>query len=257
VGDPMIDFEIRGRVAVITLNRPEARNALSRDGVLGLEAAVERLEADAQLRVGILAGAPPAFCAGADLKMIAAGRQEEFFTERGGWGGFVRLERVKPVIAAVDGAAVGGGTELVLACDLVVASTAAYFGVPEVTRGLVPAAGALHRLLRKLPENLAMECLLTGAPITAETAAQHRLVNELCAPGEALESALELAERIAANPPVAVQESLRVARSVASWQPVEKDAWTQTAIAVARVLATDEVVEGVQAFIEKRPRVDL
>src|SRR6476659_8703512 len=168
----VIDYELQGHVAVITINRPEARNAVNGDVAEGIEAAVDRLEADDDVWVGILTGARTEegyiFSAGADLKAINSGDAARLATKRGGFGGFVKRERAKPVIAAVDGPALAGGTELVLACDLVVASEKATFGVPEVKRALVAAAGGLFRLPRKLPRNVAMECILTGDPISAE-----------------------------------------------------------------------------------------
>ena len=149
----MVEYEIRGRCALVTINRPEARNAVNANVAEGLEAAIDRIEADDDVWVGILAGAPPVFCAGADLKAIDAGESDRLVTARGGFAGFVQRERTKPIIAAVDGPALAGGAEIVLACDLVVASTAASFGIPEVKRALLAAAGGLLRLGRKLPVN--------------------------------------------------------------------------------------------------------
>ena len=160
--------------------------------------------------MGILTGAPPVFCAGADLKELRGGAAAGMFTERGGFAGFVARERTKPMIAAVDGPALAGGTEIVLAADLVVASRRSTFGLPEVKRSLVAGAGGLFRLPRKIPENVAMECAVTGDPITAERAAHFGLVNEMAEDQHAVESALALAERIIANSPLAVRESRRV-----------------------------------------------
>ena len=156
-----VDFEVRDRIAIITLNRPEARNAVSQQLAEDLEAAIDRLEADEDLWIGILCGNGPAFCAGADLKAIASG-EARLTTRRGGFAGLVRRTRTKPLIAAVEGPAVAGGTEIVLSCDLVVASTTARFGLPEVKRSLVANAGGLFRLPRALPRNVAMELALTG-----------------------------------------------------------------------------------------------
>jgi enoyl-CoA hydratase len=205
----MLDYELIGRVAVITLQRPEARNAISPEMALSIEAAVDRLEADDEAWVGVLAADGPVFCAGADLKAIAGGRAGEIQTKRGGFAGFVRRERTKPVIAAVDGPALAGGTEIVLACDMVIASTAASFGLPEVKRSLVAAAGGLFRLPRVLPPAIAMEVALTGDPITAARAAHFGLVNELVEPGMARQAALALAERVVINAPIAVRASRR------------------------------------------------
>lgn len=205
-----VDFDQKGPFAVVKINRPDARNAVNGEVARGIEEAVDRIEADDSIWVGILTGEPPVFCAGADLKEINAGNAAALNTERGGFAGFVQRERTKPFIAAVDGPALAGGTEIVLACDLVVASTNATFGIPEVKRSLVAAAGGLFRLPRKIPFNIAMELALTGDPISAELAHHHGLVNRLCEPGKALETATELAEQICANAPVAVRESRKV-----------------------------------------------
>ena len=161
----VVDYRVDGRVATITLRRPEARNAVNADVAHGVEDAIDRLEADPDVWVGIIAGDGPVFSAGADLKEIAAGRVADLETERGGFGGIARRDRDKPMIAAVDGPALAGGCEIVLACDLVVASRQAAFGLPEVKRSLVAAAGGLFRLPRKLPRNIALEIIMTGDPI--------------------------------------------------------------------------------------------
>lgn len=246
-----IAFRTDGSCAVITIDRPAARNAISPAVARGIEAAVDRLEGDDALRVGILAGAPPVFCAGADLKALAAGRAAELSTARGGFGGLVRRVRAKPLIAAVDGPALAGGLELVLACDLVVASRAASFGVPEVHRGLIAGAGALFRLPRALPANLALEHLLTGEPFDAELAHRHGLVNRLCDPGEAVTVALELAARVAAGAPLAVQLSRRVVLAARGMS--EGAAWTISDAANEQVMRSADAREGVRAFVEKRP----
>ena len=172
----------------------------------GIEAAIDEIESRDDIWLGIVTGEPPVFCAGADLKEINAGRAGDLATAPGGFAGIVQRERTKPLIAAVDGPALAGGTEIVLACDLVVASTTATFGIPEVKRSLVAGAGGLFRLGRKLPLNLAMELALTGDPIAAERAYHHGLVNRLVEPGKALDGATALAEQITANAPVAVRE---------------------------------------------------
>ena len=202
-----VDYEKRGPYAVITINRPEARNAVNGAVAEGIEAGIDALEDDDSVWLGILTGVPPVFCAGADLKEINSGNAGALATKRGGFGGIVQRERTKPVIAAVDGPALAGGTEIVLSCDLVVASSTATFGIPEVKRSLVAAAGGLFRLGRKIPINIAMECALTGDPISAEQAHHFGLVNELVAPGQALDAAIKLAERVCANAPIAVRES--------------------------------------------------
>jgi enoyl-CoA hydratase len=246
----MIHYEVRERVAIITLDRPEARNAIDPATAAEIEETIDRFEADDDVWVGIIAGRGPVFSAGADLKAVAAGRAAEVMTRRGGFAGFCRRARTKPVIAAVDGAALAGGCEIVAACDLVVASTAASFGIPEVKRSLIAAGGGLFRLGRKLPPNVAMELALTGDPLSAEQAYVHGLVNQLVEPGGALEAALALAARITANAPVAVRLSRQVLLdSVAA---ADDDAWRITNTAYKTVLASEDFQEGPRAFVEKR-----
>ncbi|MDA0160323.1 crotonase/enoyl-CoA hydratase family protein [Solirubrobacter ginsenosidimutans] len=247
-----VRYEERGHVAVLTIDRPEARNAVNGDVARGIEEGLDRAEASG-VRVAILTGVPPVFCAGADLKAIGAGEGHTLSTERGGFAGVTERVRTVPLIAAVDGPALAGGTEIVLACDLVVASETARFGIPEVKRGLIAGGGGLFRLGRVLPLNVAMEAALTGDPIDAPTAHRHGLVNALCAPGEALEAALALAERVAANAPISVLESRRLVADTAGLS--EAEAWERTHAAAARVLATEDVKEGVRAFIERRDPV--
>ncbi|HMQ24591.1 MAG TPA: crotonase/enoyl-CoA hydratase family protein [Acidimicrobiales bacterium] len=247
----MIEYETRGHVAVITINRPEARNAVNGEVANGIEGAIDRMEADDGVWLGILTGAGTVFCAGADLKAINEGRGAELMTARGGFAGLVQRERTKPIIAAVDGPALAGGTEIVLACDLVVAATNATFGIPEVKRSLVAAGGGLWRLPRKLPVNLAMELTLTGDPITAERAHHFGLVNELCEAGTALERAMALAERIEANAPLAVRESRRI---LLQYEDLDLDTCIdQSNAAIMTLGATADFSEGLMAFIEKRP----
>jgi enoyl-CoA hydratase len=246
---PQIGFRVAGHAAVITIDRPEARNAINPEVATGLEAAIDRLEEDESLRVGVLSGTPPVFCAGADLKAVGEGRGAELYTERGGFAGFVRRARTKPIIAAVDGPALAGGTELVLACDLVVASEAAAFGLPEVKRGLIASGGGLFRLPRALPRAIAMECALTGAPLSASLAFHHGLVNRLCPAGAAVDVALELAAAVAANAPLAVAASRRLMLES------EEELWALTEAENAKIVETDDVREGVLAFVEKRAPV--
>ncbi len=207
----MIEFTKSGNVGIITINRPSARNAVNTDVAQGIEDAIDQIESDDEIWVGVLTGAKTEkghiFCAGADLKQMSVD-PGGMSTAKGGFGGLVQRERSKPLIAAVDGPALAGGTELVLACDLVVASRTAVFGVPEVKRNLVAAAGGLFRLPRKLPRNIAMELALTGRlDFPAERAHHFGWVNVLCEEGEALEAALTLANQITENAPLAVRES--------------------------------------------------
>jgi enoyl-CoA hydratase len=250
----MIDYQKQGNVAVITINRPDARNAVNTAVATGIEEAVDRLEADDEVWVGILTGAKTAkghiFCAGADLKQMSVD-PGGMMTARGGFGGFVMRERTKPIIAAVDGPALAGGTELVLACDLVVASKTAVFGVPEVKRNLVAAAGALFRMPRKLPRNVAMELALTGRlDFPAERAYHFGLVNVLCEEGGALEAARKLAAQISENAPLAVRESRRIILE-ATDQPDEVG-WRLSNEGIAKMFGTEDFTEGLAAFVEKR-----
>lgn len=246
----MVDYSQQGRTAVITIRRPEARNAVNPEVANGIEASLDRLEDDPEVWIGVVAGEGPVFSAGADLKEIAAGNALALSTKRGGFAGITRRDRVKPLIAAVDGAALAGGCEIALACDLIVASTAASFGLPEVKRSLVAAAGGLFRLPRALPRSVAMELILTGDPISAERAHALGMVNDLVAPGEALSAALALAERVCANAPVAVRESRAVA--IAAQTAADDTLWRMTEEAMVRNVRTEDFAEGPRAFIEKR-----
>src|SRR5581483_1048168 len=247
----MVEYEQHGRVAVLTINRPEARNAVNGDVANGMEAAIDRLENDDETWVGIVTGNGPVFSAGADLKAIAAGKAGELQTQRGGFAGIAQRERTKPIIAAVDGPALAGGCEIVLSCDLVVASTAAAFGIPEVKRSLTAAAGGMFRLPRALGPNVAMEAALTGDPITAQRAYELGMVNELVEPGEAVKAALVLAERICANAPMAVRETRKVVRAALTAD--DDTLWDMTVNAMATVARSEDFAEGPRAFIEKRP----
>jgi enoyl-CoA hydratase len=248
-----VDFEKRGPFAVITINRPEARNAINADVASGIEEAIDKLEADDSIWLGILTGVPPVFCAGADLKAINSGNAGGLSTKKGGFAGFVQRERTKPVIAAVDGPALAGGTEIVLAADLVVASTTATFGIPEVKRSLVAAAGGLFRMGRKIPLNVTMELALTGDPIDATRAHHFGLVNRLVEPGQALDEAIKLAEQITANAPIAVRESRKVVLEATNAD--DEIGWKMSAEGMAKAMASEDLAEGLTAFIEKRPPV--
>ena len=246
----MVDYEIRGRVALLTINRPEARNAVNGAVANGMEEAIDRLEADDDVWVGIVTGTGPVFSAGADLKAIASGEAAALQTKRGGFAGIARRERTKPLIAAVNGPAYAGGCEIVLSCDLVVASTEAKFGIPEVKRSLVAAAGGLFRLPRALPKNVAMELALTGDPIDAQRAYDLGLVNRLCEPGALIHTALALADQITANAPLAVRASREIV--LKGMLADDDDAWRITNEAFAAVASSEDFGEGPRAFIEKR-----
>jgi len=250
----VIDYEKRGNIAVITINRPEARNAVNTAVATGIEAAVDKLEADDEVWVGILTGAKTdkgyIFCAGADLKQMSVD-PGGMMTDRGGFGGFVRRERTKPIIAAVDGPALAGGTELALACDMVVASRTAVFGIPEVKRNLVAAAGGLFRLPRKLPRNVAMELALTGRlDFPAERAYHFGWVNVLCDEGQALDGAVKLAQRICENAPLAVRESRRI--MLAATDQPDEVGWRLSGEGMGKLFGTEDFNEGLTAFVEKR-----
>jgi enoyl-CoA hydratase/carnithine racemase len=239
-------------VAVVTINRPEARNAVNGAVAAGLEAAIDATEADDEVWTVILTGAGPhAFCAGADLKEVSGGRGAALSTARGGFAGFVKRARRKLWIAAAQGHALAGGLELLLSCDLAVAAEGATFGLPEVKRSLVAAAGGLFRLPRALPRAIALEMIATGDAIPAARAAQFGLVNAVVPQGEVMAAALALAARATANAPVAVRESLGVARVAAEGD--EAALWARTEAAWRVVQATEDYQEGPRAFVEKRP----
>jgi enoyl-CoA hydratase len=247
----MIKFEVDGHVAIIRLDRVEARNAINAAMAEAIEGAIDRLEEDDDLWVGILTHEGPVFCAGADLKEIAAGNAGGLATARGGFGGIVTRERTKPLIAAVDGHAVAGGTEIALACDLRVASTASKFGIPEVKRSLVAAAGGLVRLPRALPTAIAMELAVTGDTLDAERAYHFGLINDLCDAGEAVPAALRLAERINANAPLAVRASRQLILDAPT--QTDREGMKAAGKAMMGLSSTEDFDEGPRAFIEKRP----
>jgi enoyl-CoA hydratase len=253
---PAVRYSSSDHVGVITLSRPEARNAVDREVALGIEAAVDRLEGDPEVRVGVLGADTadqerPVFCAGADLKVIqATGSAASLDTDRGGFGGFVFRERTKPIVAAVDGLATAGGLELVLACDIVVATTRSAFGLAEVRRNLIAAAGGLFRLPRAVGRASAMDAILTGEPIDATRAYQLGLVSRLVEPGAALDEAMRVARAIADAAPLAVRASRRVVLAAAA----EDD---DTLRKVSRellddLLESEDATEGLAAFAEKR-----
>ena len=251
----IVQFEVRGRVAVITLNRPDARNAVNGDVANGMEAAIDQMEADPDVWVGVLRANSegqerPVFCAGADLKAINAGKSNDLNTKRGGFAGFVYRERNKPVIVAVDGLATAGGLEIVLACDLVVASTRAAFGLAEVKRNLIAGAGGLFRLPRAIGQAAAMEAILTGEPFTAQRAYDLGLVSRLVEPGTAFDEALKLAAQITAAAPLAVQASRRVVLAAAYCD--DETLKKMTTAEFSGVLQSEDTKEGLTAFIEKR-----
>ena len=255
VEDAPVLFEIVERhVALVTLNRPRKRNAITGEMAALIHQAVGRIEADPAIRAAVLTSClPDVFCAGADMGEIAAGRS--LSAGEAGFAGFVYAERTKPWIAAVDGAAFAGGCELVLACDMIVASEGAAFGLPEVQRGLIAGAGGLHRMAQLLPRNIALELIAAGTALSAPRAFALGMVNRLARPGEAQAEALALAGRIADNAPLAVARSLAIALNARGAR--EDDLRSLSAEAFAAVRASEDAKEGVRAFLEKRSPLGL
>jgi enoyl-CoA hydratase len=245
--EPTVLTEQRGRILIITINRPEARNSINAAASHALAAAMDQLDDDPALSVGVLTGAGGTFCAGMDLKAFARG--ENVVVEGRGLG-FTERPPVKPLIAAVEGYALAGGTELALATDLIVAASNSAFGIPEVKRGLVAAGGGLLRLPQRIPYAIAMELALTGDPLPAPRAHELGLVNVLAEPGQALEAALELAERITANGPLAVAATKRVIVESRGWSP--EDQWREQMTIIMPVFGSKDAREGAVAFAEKR-----
>jgi enoyl-CoA hydratase len=240
--------EVVDGVLVVTINRPDVRNAIDTAAAEGIAAALDELDARDDLTAGVLTGAGSSFCTGMDLKAFLAGEKPSVPVR--GFAGIVEKPAAKPLIAAVEGYAVAGGFEIVLACDLVVASSAATFGLPEVRRGLVAAGGGLMRLAARVPYALAAEWALTGGFVTAERAREAGLVNRVTAPGGALAGALELAAAIAANGPLAVRATKRILVEAPSW-PAAEAFDRQRAISVP-VRESHDAKEGATAFREKR-----
>ena len=238
-------------VLVITLNRPEARNAVNAELAQGVADALARLDAEPELRVGILTGAGGTFCAGMDLKGFVRG-ERPWVGDRG-FAGITQRAARKPLIAAVEGYALAGGFEVALSCDLVVAARDARFGIPEVKRSLVAAAGALIRLPKRIPYHVAMELALTGDPIDAARAYELGVVNRVVDSGGALGAARELAAAIARNGPLALDASKRIVQSSLDW--TEAEAWAQQGEIAGPVFASEDAREGATAFAEKRDPV--
>lgn len=243
--------EQRGSTLIVEINRPERRNAVNRAVSEAIAMAMDRLDGDPGLRVGIIAGRGGSFCAGMDLKAFLEGSRPEL--EGRGFGGICERPPEKPLIAAVEGFALAGGCELALACDLIVAAEDAVFGLPEVTRGLVAGSGGLLRLPRRIPPAIALEYALTGERLAAPVAHHWGLVNRITAPGEALAGALALAERISANGPLATAMTKRLVRDAPGWPPQE--VWQRQRPLVESVLSSEDAEEGARAFAEKRPPV--
>jgi enoyl-CoA hydratase len=240
-----------GAVQVITINRPEARNALNGAVAAGIRDAADELDADGDLQVGVLTGAGGTFSAGMDLKAFLKGETPSFPGR--GLCGITQTPPRKPMIAAAEGWALAGGFELVLACDLVVAGASARFGVPEVKRALVAGAGGAMLLAQRIPRALALEMLLTGDPITAARAAEIGLVNRVVDDGQAVQAALELASTIAANGPLALIATKEISAGGGDWTAAER--WDQMARLMRPVFTSQDAQEGARAFAEKRAPV--
>ena len=245
-----VELERRERVAIAAINRPDARNAVNGDVANGMEAILDELEGDDDIQAVVITGRGPTFCAGADLKKVAKGEGGDLATKRGGFGGIVTRDFPKPLIAAVNGPALAGGFELVLACDLVIAAEDAVFGLPEAKRGLFAAAGGLIRLPKRIPLALATEVAITGDPIDATRAFQLGLVNRLVPADQVVDAAVELAGRIARNGPLAVKNSLKMLREAGDLS--DEDAWRRNYELATEVFASKDSIEGATAFAEKR-----
>lgn len=250
--------ERRGNTLLITINRPEARNAVNAEVSVGVGDALQQAQDDPEIRAVVITGSgDKSFCAGADLKALSRG-ENIMHPDHPEWGfaGFVEHYIDKPVIAAVNGTALGGGSEISLGSDLVVAQSSAQFGLPEVKRGLVAAAGGMFRIVDQLPRKIAMQLLVTGDPITADEAARWGLVNQVVADGTVVEAALALADRITVNAPLAVQASKRVALGVDDGViTAESAAWKRSNREMRAVFGSEDAMEGPLAFAQKRAPV--
>jgi enoyl-CoA hydratase len=246
-------LERRGNIALLTLNRPSARNAISPEVSQAVAGLLDEIEADDDLRAVVLTGAGDVFSAGADLKVVAQGRGMEIARGKGGFAGIVTRDFPKPVIAAVNGPALAGGFEIVLSCDLVVAADTSRFGIPEAQRGLMAAAGGLIRLPKRVPLAIALEMAMTGDPIDASRALALGLVNRVVPRDQVVAEACALADRIGENSPIAVRMSRQLVREAAEMP--EADGWRRTNELVMDVFASGDAVEGATAFAEKRKPV--
>jgi enoyl-CoA hydratase len=240
-----------GATLVMTLNRPAQRNAVTRAVSLAMAAALDELDADPALRVGIVTGAGGHFCSGMDLKAFVAGERPEI--EGRGFAGVTEASPAKPLIAAVEGYALAGGCELALACDLIVAGEGAVFGLPEAARGLVAGSGGLVRLRERIPPAIALEYAITARQMDAATATRWGLVNRLVSAGRAFDAALALAREIAANAPLSVAASKAIMAAAPDWSVADR--WQRQRPIVEEVLASADAQEGARAFAEKRPPV--
>jgi enoyl-CoA hydratase len=245
--EPQVLTEVEDGVLIVTINRPEAKNAMTKAAAEGISAAMDRLEAEDDLRCAILTGAGGTFCSGMDLKGFLRGESPSI--EGRGFGGLSQWTPKKPVIAAVDGYALAGGMELALSCDLIVANAGAKFGIPEAKRGLAAAAGGLIKLPRQIPPRIAMELALTGDFIDANRAYELGFINRIVE-GPAIEGAKDLARRVAENGPLALIASKAIVRDSHEWS--EAEMWDKQASYIAPVFMSQDAREGAAAFAEKR-----
>jgi crotonobetainyl-CoA hydratase len=244
--------ERRGNVEILTINRPEARNAINGAVSKAMSAAMDELAEDADCLVVVVTGSgDKAFSAGMDLKAFSSGGGGDIMSGSGGFGGLTHRDFPKPLIAAVNGAALAGGFEIMLSCDLVVAADHATFGIPEAKRGLIAGAGGLIRMPKRLPVAVALELAMTGDPIDAERAYALGLVNKVVPAASLMDEALALAQRIAANAPLAVRYSKSVMKRSA--EVPEDEGWAINGEAAGVVFSSADAMEGAVAFAEKRP----
>ncbi len=243
--------ERRDNVLLITLNRPEVRNAVNAALAAGVAGALDELDADDGLSVGVLTGAGGFFCAGMDLGAFVRG-ESPYFGDRG-FAGIAQRASRKPLIAAIEGFAVAGGMEIALACDLIVAAKGAKMGIPEAKRSLVAAGGALLRLPRRMPYHVVMELALTGDPLPADRFYELGLVNRLVEPGSAVDSAIELATQLSKNGPLALAASKQILQEQFDWSSA--DMWDKQRAITAPVMTSEDAKEGASAFKEKRAAV--
>lgn len=248
----VLNVQVVDRIQIMTINRPQARNAVNLETAQAIADALDTLDASDEIDLGILTGANQTFCSGMDLKAFAQTGERPYVGNRG-FAGLCERPPIKPLIAAVEGYALAGGCELVLSCDLIVASTAAQFGVPEVRRGLVPGSGGMLRLPGRIPYHIAMEAVLTGEMLTAERMHQYGLINRLVEPGHALDAALELARTITANGPLAVRTAKHIISESRNWRPA--DMFDLQRPRIAHIFVSEDAREGATAFAEKRQPV--
>lgn len=248
----LVKVDIQDQVLIITLNRPEARNAINHETAVQLAAALDELDQNPELAVGILTGANNTFCSGMDLKAFAKDGQRPYVADRG-FAGICERPPRKPLIAAIEGYALAGGLEIAMACDMMIAAETAKFGVPETKRGIVPGSGGMVRLPTRVPYVVAMELVLTGDMFSAEQAANWGLINRVVPEGQALQGALELAQRIKENGPLAVQTAKQIISESRDWP--QEHMFDLQRPRIAHVFVSADAKEGATAFAEKRKPV--